>query len=142
MIRTTPVITILLAVAFWPADSGAGEAFDKPMLLAEMKKGMSELDAAVAGLSQSQWSFKPGPDKWSIAEIVEHLIVSEEQYLAEVRGAMFAPARPELAARTRGNDQRVIDFMNQETPHIAIQLAQPMGRFASPLRLIELMRQH
>ena len=142
MTRTTPLITIAFGIAFLPAGLGAVEAFDKPRLLAEMKKGISELEAAVAGLSQSQWSFKPGSDKWSIADIIEHLIVSEEQYLAEVRGAMFAPARPELAARTKGNDQRVIDFMDQETPHVAIQLAQPMGRFASPLRLIEVMRQH
>ncbi|MFQ5696076.1 MAG: DUF1579 family protein, partial [Terriglobia bacterium] len=32
---------------------------------------------ATADLSEAQWHFKPAPDRWSVAEIVEHLALSE-----------------------------------------------------------------
>jgi hypothetical protein len=31
------------------------------------------------GLSDSQWHFKPAPDRWSIAETLEHLVLIEER---------------------------------------------------------------
>lgn len=31
-----------------------------------------------AGLSEAQWKFKPGPDRWSVAECAEHITASEE----------------------------------------------------------------
>ncbi len=33
--------------------------------------------SAVKGLSEAQWNFKPAPDRWSVAEIVEHLALVE-----------------------------------------------------------------
>jgi hypothetical protein len=33
---------------------------------------------AVVHLSERQWSYKPGPDRWSVAEIAEHLALSED----------------------------------------------------------------
>ena len=32
---------------------------------------------SIAGLSQAQWTFKPAPDRWSVAEVAEHITVSE-----------------------------------------------------------------
>ena len=32
---------------------------------------------AIAGLSPAQWTFKPAPDRWSIAEVLEHLSHTE-----------------------------------------------------------------
>jgi hypothetical protein len=32
---------------------------------------------SIAGLSQKQWTFKPAPDRWPIAEVAEHITVSE-----------------------------------------------------------------
>ena len=33
--------------------------------------------ASIDGLSDAQWTFKAGPDRWSIAEVAEHIAVSE-----------------------------------------------------------------
>jgi hypothetical protein len=33
---------------------------------------------AVKGLSEAQWKFKPAPDRWSAAEVLEHLVLIEE----------------------------------------------------------------
>ena len=36
-----------------------------------------DLAEAFHGLSAAQWTYKPAPDRWSIAEVVEHLVMAE-----------------------------------------------------------------
>lgn len=43
-------------------------------LLNDSRNGVTE---AVKGLSEAQWKFKPAPDRWSVAEVVEHLALIE-----------------------------------------------------------------
>jgi hypothetical protein len=50
--------------------------------LAETRDGLA---GAVKGLSEAQWKFKPGPDRWSVAEVVEHLAVTEGVFVNNVR---------------------------------------------------------
>ena len=50
--------------------------------LADTRAGVIE---AVKGLSEAQFSFKPGPDRWSIAECLEHIAIVENAVLSGVR---------------------------------------------------------
>jgi hypothetical protein len=43
--------------------------------LAETRKGVED---AVKGLTDAQWKYKPAPERWSVAEVVEHLAVIED----------------------------------------------------------------
>lgn len=36
------------------------------------------------GLSDAQWRFKPGPERWSIAENLEHMVIVQERVLGTV----------------------------------------------------------
>ena len=49
---------------------------------------------SVAGLSAAQWQFKPAPDRWSIAETLEHIILVETAILRNVRATIDAPLAP------------------------------------------------
>jgi hypothetical protein len=68
---------------------------------------------AVAHLSERQWSFKPGPNRWSIAEIAEHLALSEDK--------LFELSRESLKANGPGpgskkpTDEAVMKFMTDRT---------------------------
>jgi DinB superfamily len=33
---------------------------------------------ATRGLSEAQWNFKPAPDRWSVAQVMEHIAASED----------------------------------------------------------------
>jgi hypothetical protein len=45
------------------------------------------------GLSEAQWKFKAAPDRWSVAETLEHIALSEEFILRQVKDKiMQAPA--------------------------------------------------
>ena len=50
---------------------------------------------SVAGLTASQWVFKPAPDRWSIAETLEHIVLIEQAILANVRAVGDAPLAPQ-----------------------------------------------
>lgn len=50
---------------------------------------------ATRGLSDAQWQFKPAPDRWSIGEIVEHMVTVEERVLNRLNNELTqAPPPP------------------------------------------------
>ena len=38
-----------------------------------LEKTRAAVVAATKGLSEAQWNFKAAPDKWSVAEVTEHI---------------------------------------------------------------------
>jgi len=42
---------------------------------------------SLRGLSEAQWNFKPAPDRWSIAEVMEHVAIVEDR-VQEIIGSM------------------------------------------------------
>lgn len=66
----------------------------------EKKDGLAQLERtrvgvveATKGLSDVQWKFKPGPDRWSVAEVLEHIALTEDMLLGHIsKNVMQAPA--------------------------------------------------
>ena len=88
---------------------------------------------ATAGLSEAQWNFKPAPDRWSVAEVTEHIAATEDYLRGMVTDkVMKAPPRPE------GEEVKPIDDMvlamipdrshKQQGP----EPLRPTNRFGSP----------
>jgi uncharacterized damage-inducible protein DinB len=50
---------------------------ERAELIELLNKSEKEFLQAVEGLSEQQWSFKPGPDRWSVAECAEHIVLAE-----------------------------------------------------------------
>ena len=67
----------------------------KPIPL--MRTGPSKIARAVKGLTPSQLRRRPAPGKWSIAEILGHLIDTEIVYGFRYRMALSEPGRQILA---------------------------------------------
>jgi len=75
-------------------------AFGQTLTQADRDKGEQYLQqtrdgvvAAVKGLSDAQLKFKPGPDRWSVAETLEHITVSEDFLFQNIaNNIMKAPA--------------------------------------------------
>jgi len=60
-------------------------AFGQTLTQADRDKGVQYLQQtrdgvveAVKGLSEAQLKFKPGPDRWSVAETLEHIALAED----------------------------------------------------------------
>jgi hypothetical protein len=85
--------------------------------------------AATRGLSEEQWSFKPSPERWSIAEIVEHMVLVQELVLGPIRAGLAAA--PAVGNR---DYQLVDDFVGSRFPDRSMKLqvpepARPSGRW-------------
>ncbi len=77
-------------------------ALGQTLTQADKDKGIKYLDQtrdgvadAVKGLSDAQVKFKPAPDRWSIAEVLEHIALVEDGLYQNVsEKVMKAPAGP------------------------------------------------
>jgi hypothetical protein len=59
-------------------------------------------------LTDAQWSFKPGPDRWSVGDVVEHLALAEPALFDFHQKTLAAPAaNAELRAKTQGKDEMI-----------------------------------
>jgi hypothetical protein len=81
--------------------------------------GEALVDSA-RGLSSSQWDFKPAPERWSIAEIIEHVVLIEGRVHAIVSKLDEAPlCDPE------SNLAGIDDFIVNEVPIRSTKLQAP-----------------
>jgi hypothetical protein len=98
------------------------------------KKGVL---AATKGLSEAQWNFKPAPEKWSIAECMEHIAAAEDFILGQIeQGVMKAPAAPDrdIAKIDAGILAMVPDRSNKVQ---APEPLKPTNRFGSPQAAVQ-----
>jgi hypothetical protein len=94
------------------------------------KKGVLE---ATKGLSEAQWNFKASPDRWSVAQVMEHIAAAEDF----IRGAlqekiMMAPAG-EPGRDVKKADEAVLAMVPDRTNKVqAPEPLVPTNRFGSP----------
>jgi len=92
---------------------------------------------SIAGLSEKQWTFKPAPDRWSVAEVSEHIAVAESTLLGLVqKRIMQSPAAPEKRELVKGKDQMILERMPDRSHKAqAPEILRPTGRWASEAEL-------
>lgn len=71
----------------------------------------------VARLSHDQLRFRPGHDRWSIGEILEHLTTLETLVLAQIQDVVGTPGSPEKSAWV-GQDDELIEQVKSRVPPI------------------------
>src|ERR1700722_2255056 len=71
-------IAIVLLCAATSAFSQTLTAADRDRALQYLENTKQAVLDATAGLSDAQWNFKSAPDRWSIAEVMEHLAAAED----------------------------------------------------------------
>ena len=87
---------------------------------------------SIAGLSQKQWTFKPAPDRWSVAEVAEHIAVSESTIFGLVQKTMQSPAAPEKREQVKGKDQVILQRLPDRSHKAqAPEMLRPTGRWAT-----------
>jgi hypothetical protein len=113
----------------------------------ERERAMSELHAsrkqvldAVAGLSQRQLDWKASPEKWSLAEVVEHLAVTEDFLMEQFRQTAAKPAVS--GAKSGLTDEQVLAGMtDRSTPRQAPQPLVPKRTFPTTTAALEAFKE-
>jgi glycosyltransferase 2 family protein len=88
-------------------------------VLRRLERGRARLLAAVARVSEEQAGRRPAPDRWSIAEIVEHLARVEDSIVAKIDRALATAGDVQAGRRVR-------------VPLFLAALRLPLLRFRSP----------
>jgi len=105
MIRKVSVALVLVCALLFACTARAQELTkdEKDRALAYLETSRKDVLDAVKDLSPAQWNFKPAPDRWSVAECMEHIAAAEDYIRGMIEsGVMKAPAAP-------GRDTAAID---------------------------------
>jgi hypothetical protein len=88
---------------------------------------------SIAGLSEKQWKFKPAPDRWSVAEVSEHIAVAESGIFGMVQSkVMTSPATPEKRAEVVGKDETILKMVPDRSHKAqAPEFLKPTNRWAT-----------
>ena len=117
-----------------PATAGSAAGLtdaDRDSAAKYMEETRGAFLASLDGLSDAQYRFKPAPDRWSVAEVAEHIAVSEATLFGMVSEKMLKqPAPPELLSQINHDDARLRTMVvDRTTKRQAPEMLQPSGRF-------------
>jgi DinB superfamily len=106
---------------------------DKEKALKYLESTRQGVIDATKGLSEAQWNFKSGPDRWSIAQVMEHIAAAEDMLRGNItENVMKAPARP-AGEDVKAIDEMVIAMIPDRTHKAqAPEPLKPTNRFGSP----------
>lgn len=105
---------------------------DKEKALQLLESTKQDVLAATKDLSPAQWNFKIAPDRWSIAECMEHIAAAEDYIRGNIEnGIMKAPAVPgrDVAAIDAGI---IANVPERKTKVQAPEAIKPTNRYGSP----------
>lgn len=94
-----------------------------------------ELVKAVKGLTDSQWNFKPAPDRWSIAEVMEHVALIEGRVQEIIGKLADAPADSPLREVKQVDAFVLYQVPNRSFKFQAPDRIHPIGRWKGPAAL-------
>lgn len=140
LVMTVPLF--LLAPLAGAQTPGAG---GRSVTTAERQKAVELLERSqqqlldlVEPLTDAQWAFKPGQDRWSAGEVAEHLMITEESLFRLIQQMLMQPADPNwegALTKTEVLERSLPDRSNKvQAPEILVPTgnvpkAQVLGRF-------------
>ena len=125
--------------------SAATVAMEHPLTEAErdqavvyLQQTQNGIKGAIKGMSAAQWKFTPAADRWSVAEIAEHVIFVTELVAGPTSERLTAAPAPPADRDYALVDAIIIhQFPTRFAKFPAPEFSRPAGKFASPAEAIE-----
>lgn len=119
--------------------AAANFAYGQELSAADKQRGMQYLETtkkniveATKGLSEAQWNFKTAPDRWSVAETMEHIAAAEDLLRGMiVEQGMKAPAEPGRDLK-KTDDAVVAMIPDRSHKAQAPEPLKPTNRYGTP----------
>jgi len=108
-------------------------AEERDLALKSLQATQDAFLKSIAGLSEKQWRFKPAPDRWSVAEVSEHIAVSESSIFGLVqKQIMMSPANPDKRPQVAGKDETILKMVPDRSHKAqAPEFLKPTNRWAT-----------
>ena len=107
---------------------------ERSEIVQKLEKSRRELNAAVESVTDAAASTKPGADRWSVLECLEHITLVEERFLKRLHEAERKDAPHSDRQR---EDELAAMVTNRSQPAQAPPPAHPAGRFTSVAQALE-----
>ena len=119
-------------------DPGTLTPKDREFAVKYMQETRQKLLSEVSGLSQAQLNYKPNAERWSVADIVEHIVIAEETVFGLVNDRILkSPAVADVNMELRVKDQAILmAITNRKTKFQAPERVQPQGRWKTKADLV------
>jgi hypothetical protein len=135
--RTKSLAGVLMALLMMAAATAASAQEltqadkDKALqYLESTKKGVFE---ATKGLSEEQWNFKPARDRWSVAQVTEHIAAAEDFIRGMLKEKVMMSPAGEPGRDVKKTDAAVLAMVPDRTTKAqAPEPLVPTNRFGSP----------
>jgi len=129
----TLVALLLITGAAAAASAQEVSQAEKGRALQYLESTKKNVLEATKGLSEAQWNFKPAPDRWSVAQVMEHIAAAEDFIRGMVKEkVMMAPAG-EPGRDVKKTDEGVLAMVPDRTNKVqAPEPLVPTNRFGSP----------
>jgi hypothetical protein len=104
---------------------------DREYVIAQLNASREKFVASVTGLSDEQLKFKSAPDRWSIAEVAEHITLTEDFLFSNLTDkALKTPLTPDKERKF--TDEQILAFLtNRSSKFPAPDPLKPAGKWTS-----------
>jgi hypothetical protein len=144
LIAPVALAALLFVLSLASAAQNSAPAQPTPLTSQEREAAIKHFETtrdnflkSISGLSEKQWTFKPAPDRWSVAEVAEHITVSESTLGGLVQQTiMQSPAAPEKREQVKGKDELILTKLPDRSHKAqAPEFLRPTGRWATEVDL-------
>ena len=104
----------LLLVSFSMKKTGITEK-EKKFAVSSLKESKKHLAKTIKGLTEEQLNYKPGPDRWSIKECVQHIAITEDGLWSVCEGVLKADASPDKRSEIKFTDEQVLGMITDRS---------------------------
>lgn len=112
---------------------------EREFALQELDGSRERLLGTVRGLSREQLEYRAAPERWSVAECLEHIIVAERLMFEALAGRMQQAPGPSKHGDWEGRDEALTKQMitGRKEPKQAPEVFRPAGRWPTEKLLPE-----
>lgn len=106
----TTALVASLSVTLRAADPHMSSE-ERTQVLKWLDESHKEFFAAIDGVSDAQWKWKPAAERWSVGETAQHIVLAEAMLFAVVQKAMAAPLNPAWEDQTKGKTEFIVQVL-------------------------------
>src|SRR5713226_10165421 len=84
---------------------------DRTKVIHWLEESSQEFHTAIDGVTEEQWKWKPTPQRWSVGETAEHIVLAEALLFGNVQKAIASQPNPAWEEKTRGKTEFIEKVM-------------------------------
>jgi hypothetical protein len=103
-------LSLLASLPLCAADAHISD-LERKKALDWLQESRQEFFASIDGVTEEQWKWKPAPERWSVGECAEHIVLAEALLFGFVEQAVNSPANPDWEEQTKGKTEFIVQVM-------------------------------